>query len=188
MIERRLWLIDGAYMFEAARSVGPGYRFDYKKLRDRIEQAGPIFQAYYVNAVPNPQSASQEGFHTWLKSAPPSGPKIQVRLYDPKSLHQRCPSCGSDFDRQIQKGVDVGITTLALTLTNRYDVLILSSGDGDFKDALEYIRNTLDKRLELAVFKSGVSTDLQALSDSIYWIDDFKDEVARYATPFPAAQ
>jgi hypothetical protein len=61
----------------------------------------------------------------------------------------------------------------------------LSSGDGDFKDALEYIRNTLDKKLELLVFKSGVSTDLQSLSDNIYWIDDFKDEVTRPAVSAP---
>lgn len=177
--DRRLWLIDGAYMFYAQQSLGPGYAFDYKKLRDKLEQDGRIFQGYYVNSTPNPPTDAQDGFHTWLKSAPPRGPKLQVRLYKLRELHLECPACGNAFDRRMQKGVDIGVATLALTLMDRYDTLILSSGDGDFKDAMEYIRNTLDKRLELVVFRSGVSTDLQSLSDHIYWIDDFNDDVAK---------
>ena len=176
---RRLWLIDGAYMFSAQTSLGVGFQFDYKKLRDKLEQDGKIFQAYYVNSTPNPPTDQQDAFHTWLKSAPPRGPKIQVRLHALKNLRVKCLSCSATFDRPVQKGVDIGLATLALTLLDRYDTLILSSGDGDFKDALEYIRNRMNKRLELLVFPSGVSTDLQSLSDSIYWIDEFKDEVRR---------
>lgn len=122
---------------------------------------------------------AQDAFHTWLKSASPCGPKLQVRLHKLKELLVECPHCGQAFEKRVQKGVDVGIATLALTLVDRYDTLILSSGDGDFKDAIEYIRNTLDKRFELVVFNIGVSTDLQSLSDRIYWIDDFKNDVAR---------
>jgi NYN domain len=176
---RRVWLIDGAYMFMAQDSLGPGFKFGYKKLRDRIERDGRLVQGYYVNSTPSPPTDAQDAFHTWLKSGPPRGPKLQVRLYKLKELHLECPKCSTQFDRRVQKGVDIGIATLALTLVDRYDTLILSSGDGDFKDALEHIRNTLDKRLELVVFKAGVSTDLQSLSDHIYWIDDFKDVVAK---------
>lgn len=176
---RRLWLIDGAYMYYAQQSMGLGYAFDYKKLRDKLEQDGRIFQGYYINSTPNPPTDAQDSFHTWLKSAPPRGPKLQVRLNKLKELHLECPACHSAFDRRVQKGVDIGVATLALTLADRYDSLILSSGDGDFKDAMEYIRNTLNKTLELVVFRTGVSTDLQSLSDRVYWIDDFKEEIAK---------
>lgn len=177
---RRLWLIDAAYMFMSQSTVAPQWRFDYKKLRDKLETVGgPFFQVYYVNSTPNPPTDMQDAFHTWLKSAPPKGPRFQVRLHRLKDLHMQCPTCNNAFDRKMQKGVDIGIATLALTLVERYDTLVLSSGDGDFKDALEHIRNTLNKRFELAVFKNGVSTDLQSLSDEVYWIDEFSVEVAK---------
>lgn len=178
---RRLWLIDGAYMFYAQQSMGSGYTFDYKLLRDKLEQDGRIFQGYYVNSTPNPPTDAQDAFHTWLKSAPPRGPRLQVRLYRLKELHLECPACHNAFDRRVQKGVDIGVATLALTLADRHDTLILSSGDGDFKDAMEHVRNALDKTLELVVFKSGVSADLQSLSDKVYWMDESKAEIAKGA-------
>lgn len=176
---RRLWLIDAAYMLMSQQTVQPGYQFDYRKLRDKLEMDGKFFQAYYVNSTPNPPSDQQDAFHIWLKIAPPKGPRLQVRLFQLKALHIECPQCGHAYDRRVQKGVDIGIATLALTLADRYETLVLSSGDGDFKDMAEYVRNTLDKRFELAVFKSGVSTDLQSLTDQIYWIDDFLDDVRK---------
>jgi uncharacterized LabA/DUF88 family protein len=178
---RRLWLIDAAYMFMSQSTVGEGYQFDYSKLRDKLEQDGKFFQVYYVNSTPNPPTDSQDAFHTWLKSAPPKGPRFQVRLFQLKTLHIECPQCRYAYDRRVQKGVDIGIATLALTLADRYDTLVLSSGDGDFKDMAEYVRNTLDKRFELAVFRNGVSTDLQSLTDQIYWVDDFLEEVRKGA-------
>ncbi len=177
--ERRLWLIDGAYMYRSQSSADPQYRFDYKKLREKLEQEGKFFQVYYLNSVPKEPPEAMEKFHTWLKSAPPQGPQFQVKLFDLRPLSLTCPACGVEFQRHVQKGVDVGIATLALTLADRYDTLVLSTGDGDFKDMVEYVRNTLNKRVELVVFKSGVSTDLQSLADRVRWIDEFKHEVEK---------
>jgi uncharacterized LabA/DUF88 family protein len=122
-----------------------------------------------------------------MRSAPPYGPKIQVKLYGLKTLKVNCSGCKKSIKRDVQKGVDIGIATLALTMINRYDTLILSSGDGDFKDATEYIRNQSNKRLELAVFKTGVSTDLQSMSDKIYWLDEYKDEIRKTDSKAPVA-
>lgn len=174
---RRLWLIDAAYMYHAQRSVGINYSFDYAKLRSKLEEGGSIFQAYYLNSTPNPPSDEQDAFHLWLKLAPPAGPKLQVKLYPLKSSRFKCQTCNSESSKYVQKGVDIGIATLALSLIDRYDTLILSTGDGDFRDALVHIRNVKDKRVELVVFKAGVSTDIQSLADNVAWIDDFAQEV-----------
>jgi hypothetical protein len=120
---RRLWLIDGAYMYMAQQSLGQGYQFDYRKLREKIEQDGKLFQGYYVNSTPDPPTDAQDAFHTWLKSAPPRGPKLQVRLYKLKELYVECPHCMHAFARRVQKGVDIGIATLALTMVDRYQSL-----------------------------------------------------------------
>jgi hypothetical protein len=58
------------------------------------------------------------------------------------------------------------------------DVTLLSCGDGDLIDAIEFL-SELGKRIELLVFRYGVSTDLQARADEILWIDDFATDVRR---------
>ena len=90
-----------------------------------------------------------------------------------------CPAGpGHSVCNQQQKGVDVGIATCALKHRDRYDTLLLSSGDGDLLDAIEFLSEQ-GKRIELAVFREGVSTELQARADKIYWIDDFASEVEK---------
>jgi uncharacterized LabA/DUF88 family protein len=83
---------------------------------------------------------------------------------------------------QQQKGVDVGMATLALIHRDRYETLLLSSGDGDLLDAVEFLSEQ-GKRIELAVFSEGVSTDLQARANQIFWINDFADEIRRDQKP-----
>ena len=194
--KRGLWLIDAGYLFSSLALVEPSYQFDYRKLREHIEMDGPLWRAYYLNSTPHPPTDAQNGFHTWLRSAPPYGPKIITQLYELKSVradHSYCSACASvqqlqcpnhtasethRLTREQQKGVDVGLATRALTLSNEYDTLLLSSGDADLLDAVEYLSQR-SKNLELVVFKTGVSTELQSRADRIYWIDDFKESVRR---------
>jgi uncharacterized LabA/DUF88 family protein len=200
---RRLWLIDAGYMFNAQRTVGQDYNFDYLKLRTKLEQTKTIWRAYYLNSTPNPPLDAQDQFHSWLRCGPPRGPKIITQLHELKRVRAdyaycedcsqkvklRCPNGNSHriMNRQ-QKGVDVGIATLALIHHEKYDALLLSSGDGDLLDAIEFL-SELGKRIELLVFRNGVSTDLQSRADEILWIDDFAEEVGRdeQKTSQPAA-
>lgn len=176
---KTIWLIDAAYMFNAQRSVAANYIFDYLKLRNRLERDGPINRVYYLNSTQNPPTDAQNGFNTWLKTARPDGPQFIVKLYKLKDEDYRCPSCAAVFAEQVQKGVDVGIATLIVKLAHQqnYDNLILSSGDGDLEDAIVHVKEYLNKRIELCVFKYGVSPDLQSYADRVYWINDFAQEV-----------
>ena len=179
MSNRRLWVIDGSYLYMSQASIAPDYQFDYMKLRKKLEADGEFFQAYYINAVPAKSDDFQDAFHTWLKSAPPKGPNFQVKLFKVKGIRAECPSCGHSFEKHMQKGVDVCVAKTILTLADRFDTLVLSSGDGDFTGVVDFVRNTLNKRVELAVFQAGTSVDLQSLSDQVMWIDDFAQEVRK---------
>jgi len=192
--DSRLWLIDAGYLFNAMRTIGGGYQVDYMKLRTYLEQDGPIWRAYYLNSTQTTPSAGVDRFHAWLQSAPPNGPKIITKLYSLKetSVDQvYCEACQQKVDvscphgdgghrlvSQQQKGVDVGLATLALTHVPRYDTLLLSSGDRDLLDVVEYLSEQ-GKRIELVVCRAGVSTELQSRADRIYWIDEFAAEVRR---------
>jgi uncharacterized LabA/DUF88 family protein len=70
--------------------------------------------------------------------------------------------------------VDVGIATLIIKLAaqNVYDRLILSAGDGDFEDAISYIKSDLHKEFWLNGSQASLSTDLQSYADNVLWLDD----------------
>lgn len=175
---RTVWIVDGAYCMKAA----PGH-YDVLRLKAALESrnGSEFAESYYLNSTPNLQSAQQDAFHTWLKMAAPKGPKMRVQLYEVKAMHCVCPKCSEHFDRPVQKGVDVGIATLIIKLAsqNRYDRLMLLAGDGDFEDAIDYVKSELHKEVWIAGFPDSVSADLQSYSDNVLWISDFWPEVVR---------
>ncbi len=90
---KTVWIIDGAYLF----NFGKPHPFDYLKLKNeliRLNGEG-IHESYFLNSSNDPAADAQNAFHTWLKSAPPKGPKFRVQLYRLKDLRSTCPQCGA---------------------------------------------------------------------------------------------
>ncbi|MDR9414225.1 MAG: NYN domain-containing protein [Spiribacter sp.] len=186
---RRLWLIDASYIHaNNLELLGAQRRIDYLRLRTLIEEElGPLWRGYFLNSAQDEPNEGRDRFHNWLQTAVPHGPNLIVRLYGLKSEPVRaawCADCATKVDvrcphgsgqhqlfNQRQMGVDVGLATLALIHQERYDGLVLSSGDADLMDAVEHLSEH-GKRIELAVFSTGVATDLQARADRVLWIDD----------------
>ncbi len=197
---RILWLIDASYLFNSQDNYEKGYRFDYLKLRNKLEyeEKSSIWRAYYLNASRYSDDPQQEGFHNWLRSAPPNGPKFITQIYTLRGFdasYAYCRDCGKavqlscpnqvygeehhDLSREQQKGVDVGLAIIGLRLVEEYKVLILSSGDGDLCSAIDYLTEQKKKQFKMAVFRGGVATELQSRADKIYWLDDMADEIQR---------
>ena len=178
---KTVWIIDGAYLF----NYGRGRPFDYLNLKDELTRlnGGPIYESYYLNSTRDPATDGQNAFHSWLKSAPPRGPKIRVQLYRLKDMHVMCPNCSHQFVREVQKGVDVGIATLIVKMAaqNVYGRLILSAGDGDFEDAISYVKSELHKEVWVCGSQVNMSTDLQSYSDSVLWLEDMHPAIDRGA-------
>jgi uncharacterized LabA/DUF88 family protein len=99
---------------------------------------------------------------------------MRVKLYKLKNLFNECSACHHQFDRQVQKGVDVGVATLIVKLAaqNQYDRLILSAGDGDFEDAIAFAKEELKKEFWLSGFGDTVSADLQSYADKMIWLEE----------------
>ena len=176
---KTIWIVDGAYLFNYGKTRPNG--IDYLKLKTELEKAngGSIYESYYLNSTQDPATDAQNAFHAWLKSAPPKGPKMRVQLYKLKEMHIKCPNCANHFDRQVQKGVDVGIATLIVKLAsqNVYDRLILTAGDGDFEDAVSHIKSVLHKEFWINGAESNLSTDLQSYSDHVVWLDEIAPKI-----------
>lgn len=176
---KTVWIVDGAYLF----SFGKMYPFDYLKLKDEIVRlnGGPLYESYYLNSTHDPATDAQTAFYTWLKSAAPKGPKLRVQLYRLKDVYSTCPNCKQQFDRPVQKGVDVGIATLMIKLAvqNVYDRLILSAGDGDFEDAISYVKSEQHKEIWVSGSQGTLSTDLQSYSDNVLWLEDMLPAIGK---------
>ncbi|MEK8046533.1 MAG: NYN domain-containing protein [Burkholderiales bacterium PBB6] len=176
---RTAWIIDGAYLF----NVGKSRPFDYLKLKNELIRlnGGPIYESYYLNSSRDPSADQQNAFHTWMKSAPPRGPKVRVELFRLKDSHQDCPNCAEHFTREVQKGVDVAIATLIIKLAVQgvYDRLILSAGDGDFEQAISYVKSDLKKEIWVSGLHANMSADLQSYSDEVVWMEDLYPAIAR---------
>ena len=176
---KTIWIADAAYLFNFSKTRPTG--IDYLKLKNKLEAAnqGQIYESYYLNSIQDPATEAQNAFHSWIKSAPPKGPKMRVQLYKLKDLHSKCPHCSYSFDRHVQKGVDVGIATLIIKLAaqDSYDRLILSAGDGDFEDAISYVKTYLQKEIWINGAEASLSTDLQSYSDKVLWLDDMLPDI-----------
>ena len=106
---------------------------------------------------------------------------MRVKLYNLKEVHTECPKCRHQFDRQVQKGVDVGIATLIVKLAaqGQYERIVLSAGDGDFEDAIAFAKDELHKEFWLSGFDSTVSADLQSYADQMIWLDDLWEDIEK---------
>ena len=177
---KTIWVVDGAYILQANKPHG---KIDYMRMKAFLETINgeAFFEGYYLNSTPNPPTDAQDGFHTWLKSAPPRGPKMRVQLYGLKGMELQCPSCNNTYTREVQKGVDVGIATLILKLASQgqYERIILTAGDGDFEDSIQYVKSELHKEIWICGFDGSVSVDLQSYADRVIWLDDSWDKIKR---------
>lgn len=182
---RALWLIDGSYVYMAMRkfqkkeTVFVNKGVDYKKLKDRIISEFGIdsMDCWYFNSTPDPATDAQNAYHSWLRTAEPDGPNIRVKLYDLKEKEHHCTKCGMHFTQKVQKGVDVGIATTALRLYERYDIIIISAGDGDFEDFIRYIVEDKDKKLYIVGFKGSISPNIQQYSSKVFLLNEHYSEI-----------
>jgi uncharacterized LabA/DUF88 family protein len=178
---RRFWLIDAGYMLEASNEVLKR-RFDYGRVKSVVEsQLGAINEVHFFNS--DNGSASTRQFHYNIGKLGFCMHVYTVKTSIKKEMY--CKDCGGivpiccsndskhSLSNMQQKGVDVGLATLMLTRLNDYDVLVLSSGDKDLLDAVEYAKSQ-GKDIELAVFKHGVAQRLINLSSQVLYLEQFK--------------
>ena len=71
---------------------------------------------------------------------------------------------------------DVGIAMDVMRTASKLDVVVLVSGDGDFKDLLEHV-NSLGCRAEVMAFRKTASANLIEQADKYIDLDQIKEKV-----------
>ncbi|MEK6884216.1 MAG: NYN domain-containing protein, partial [Nanoarchaeota archaeon] len=148
-------------------------KIDYQKLVQVLSKDTNLLRAYFYDAVPENIPTKKKNFFTALQTK-----GIQLRTKILKNRKHICSKCKNVDTRTIQKGVDVSLATdiLRHAWQNTCNICIVVSGDEDYKDAIECIK---DKGIKVwvASFKASLSSELRNTADKIIFIDDIFDSI-----------
>jgi uncharacterized LabA/DUF88 family protein len=170
---RTILFVDNSNVFKGSQNAG--WRIDAKKLFQKLEEGGKIWQTFFFAAVSEPPRYQQTNFYKMLKQ------DLHFEMIV-LPLGKRTINCGKCGDRRIvytEKGVDVALATKLLVLSNNraFDTAILLSGD---KDYLEIVKEVKSKglRVEVVAWRGGLSHELADESSSeIIYLDDIRNDI-----------
>lgn len=145
--------IDGSNLYHSLRQHYGRTNIDFVELCSRLANGRDLVRAYYYNAAIDQQRdperyANQLRFFDRMRRIP----RLEVRL---GTLVYRADPEVPPYE----KGIDVRIATDMLTHAFRanYDVAILVSGDTDFADAIQAVKD-LGRNVEVALFGNPASS------------------------------
>jgi uncharacterized LabA/DUF88 family protein len=142
--------IDTANLYHSAKNLY-GAKVNFKEvLKEAIDKRSFVRALAYVIRT---KTGEEKSFVEALK-------KMGIEIRE-KELQE--------YPSGFKKGDwDVGITLDAIRIASSVDVIVLVSGDGDFLQLVEYLKNQ-GKRVEIMAFGKTTSTKLKEAAD------EFKD-------------
>ncbi len=118
-------------------------------LSEFIDAHAPVVKGVFVYASIHPDpGAAQERFNDWLRFNLSQQPGYTVRLSERRPVVQSCAH-GHKIEHYISKGLDTRITCdlISFATRNTYDLGVLVSGDSDLIPAVDFVQESLDKKI-----------------------------------------
>lgn len=159
--ERVAVFIDGPNLYAAAKQAQ--VEIDYKKLREHFETSCQFVRAYYYTALADDAEAFQ-----------PIRPLIDYLGYNGFALVTKpMKEFTDDTGRKRHKGnMDIEISVDMLHLAERVDHVILFSGNGDFRRAVEAVQ---DKGVRVTVVSTKDNSSTMIADELRRQADRFVD-------------
>ena len=159
--------IDGSNLYHSLKGEFNRSDLDFEKFYCKLVGSRKLVRTYYYNATidqtKNPTGyGDQQRFFERMRRIP----YLELRLG--RLIYPRWPAAPP-----YEKGIDIRIATDMLVHAFRanYDVAILVSGDNDFVDALQAVKD-LGKHVEVALFGGNASSQqLRGVADRVICID-----------------
>ncbi len=162
--ERVAIFIDGENIHYSAKHLN--MRLDYLKLCARLAGNRRLVRSYFYTAVSN-QSEGKIDFINFLKL---NG--FTVVTKEIKSF-----SDDQGQARSVRSSLDMELAIDVLDMTQHLDVVILCTGDGDFKPLVNSVSRQ-GRRVEVCALREMTSTDLIAAADVYTDLASMKDQIA----------
>ena len=160
--ERVTIYIDGSNLYHALRNVIGRVDVDFGRLAAKLVGKRRLVRIYYYNApVDQTREAQRYGTQQKFFQALRSIDYCEVILG--RLVYRNWP-----HEPPYEKGIDIKIATDMLVHGHRgsYDVAVLVSGDTDFADAIQAVKD-LGLHVEVALFSPVGSRRLREVADRI---------------------
>lgn len=171
--ERLALFIDGANLYSAARALN--YDLDFRKLSDWFARKGQMVRAYYYTAIIEGEEFSPiRPLVDWLDYNGFTVVTKPVKRFTDAQGHTRTKG-----NMDIEMAVDM------LELAPRLDHIILFSGDGDFRRAVEAVQAKGVRVTVVSTVKSQppqIADELRRQADAFIDLADIADEVGKPKT------
>ena len=162
--ERVAIFIDGSNFYHALKDNFGRADLDFEVLDSKLRGGRRLIRIYYYN-VPVDQRREPQRYADQRK--------FFARMHQTPCLTLKLGRLVYRGDVPIEKGVDVRLATEMLNLAWKdvYDTAIIVTGDGDFADAVELVKE-LGKHVENAFTRKGLSQDLYQACDRWATLDE----------------
>ena len=150
-VERIALFIDGANLYASAKALG--FDIDYKRLLKEFQAKGRLIRAFYYTALVDDQEYSSiRPLVDWLDY---NGYSVVT-----KPTKEFVDSTGR---RKVKGNMDIELAVNAMEMADHVDLMVLFSGDGDFRSLVEALQR---KGVRVAVV-STVSTQPPMVADEL---------------------
>jgi uncharacterized LabA/DUF88 family protein len=172
--ERIALFIDGANLYLAARALG--FDIDFKRLRQRFAKEGRLIRAFYYTALTDDQDYS------------PLRPLVDWLSYNGYAVVTKPTKEFTDASgrKKVKGNMDMELAIDLLEMADRVDHVVIFSGDGDFRRAVEAAQRKGVRVTVVSTNRSNppmMADELRRQADNYIELDDIADEIARAHPP-----
>lgn len=170
--EKTALFIDGANLYKAARALG--FDMDYKSLLAKARGSCQLVRAYYYTAI---QEDKEQDYS-------PLRPLVDWLDYNgytmvTKSAREYTDAMGK---KRFKGSTDIELAVDMTILAPKLDHIVLFTGNGDFKRAIEAVQAMAARVTVVSTIKSQppmVSDDLRRQADRFFDLADLEKEIGR---------
>lgn len=180
--EKTALFIDGANLYKAAKNLG--YDMDYKSLLAKAQASCRLLRAYYYTAMQEDKSQDYS----------PLRPLVDWLDYNGYAMVTKTSREFTDAlgKRRFKGSIDTELVVDMLTLAPKLDHIVLFSGNGDFRRAIEAVQSMGVRVTVVSTVKSSppmAADELRRQADRFMDLADIENQIGRAASarrPKPA--
>lgn len=174
--EKTALFIDGANLYKAARALG--FDMDYKSLLAKSRMASQLVRAYYFTSIQEDRDQDYS----------PLRPLVDWLDYNGYTMVTKLAREFTDATgrKRFKGSTDIELAVEMMALAPRLDHMILFSGNGDFRRAIEAVQAQGVRVSVVSTIKSQppmASDELRRQADRFFDLADLEKEIGRTGGP-----
>jgi len=174
--EKTALFIDGANLYKAARSLG--FDMDYKSLLAKARTSSKLLRAYYYTAIQEDKDLDYS----------PLRPLVDWLDYNGYTMVTKTAREFTDATgkKRFKGSTDIELVVDMLTLAPKLDHIVIFTGNGDFKRAIEALQAQGVRVTVVSTIKSQppmASDELRRQADRFVDLAEIEKDIGRTGAP-----